>query len=181
MIRLYQIIQNCTRYLTNRLGLTGPLTPTHHLAGLLLVGGLTLALSSCSPEKEPIVFGTDQCNFCKMTIVDQRYGAELVSTTGKVYKFDALECLVNARCRDEEMKNAGVHSMYVVDFNQPGTLVPVESSFYLHSQTLPSPMGMFLTGFAQNQHAVEAAQQYTGDILNWTDVQLLVNGSDSCD
>ena len=38
-----------------------------------------------------------------MTIVDPRYGAELVTTKGKVYKYDAVECLINSVYADEKL------------------------------------------------------------------------------
>ena len=52
-------------------------------------------ISACTVEPQPIQYGRDNCAFCKMTIVDGRYGSELVSSKGKVFKFDAVECLIN--------------------------------------------------------------------------------------
>ena len=33
-----------------------------------------LALQACNPESKPIVYGQDKCEFCRMSIVDQRFG-----------------------------------------------------------------------------------------------------------
>ncbi len=55
---------------------------------------LTLLISSCGSKPEPINYGHDECEFCRMQISDNRYGAELVTDKGKVYKFDSIECLI---------------------------------------------------------------------------------------
>ena len=40
--------------------------------------------SSCSSQVKPIKYGKDECYFCKMTIVDQKFGVEIVSKKGKI-------------------------------------------------------------------------------------------------
>jgi copper chaperone NosL len=56
---------------------------------------LVLLLLACNPESQPINYGADMCEFCRMSIVDQRFGSEIVTQKGKVYKFDAVECMIN--------------------------------------------------------------------------------------
>lgn len=51
--------------------------------------------SSCTTGPEPIRYGQDNCHHCQMTLMDKRFGAEIVTDKGKVYKFDDLNCLVN--------------------------------------------------------------------------------------
>ena len=54
---------------------------------------LSLSLISCSVEPKPVPYGEANCTHCNMTISDNRYGAELVTDKGKVFYFDAVECL----------------------------------------------------------------------------------------
>ncbi len=56
---------------------------------------LLFLIAGCSTEPEPIRFGEDKCAYCQMMIAEPNYGAELVTEKGRVYKFDAVECLVN--------------------------------------------------------------------------------------
>ena len=49
--------------------------------------------SACSKGHQPINYGEDECEFCKMMVMDKRYGAELVTDKGKIYFFDSIECL----------------------------------------------------------------------------------------
>ena len=51
----------------------------------------TVLLAACQPSPKPIEYGSDMCDYCKMTIVDQQHAAELVTTKGKAFKFDAIE------------------------------------------------------------------------------------------
>nr|WP_246229479.1 hypothetical protein [Mucilaginibacter humi] len=52
-----------------------------------------LLLGACSHAPEPIRYGKDACAHCKMTIMDKRFSSELVTAKGKVFKFDAAECM----------------------------------------------------------------------------------------
>ena len=141
-----------------------------------IFGALTIALllSSCTPEPQAINFGTDICHFCKMTIVDQRFGAELVTNKGKVYKFDATECLVNAVYKDEIVSSDNVHSLWVVSYDHPKQLIKAKDAVYLHSKNLPSPMGMFLTAFCKPDMLNKTHQQKKGRKLAWADVKNVV-------
>ena len=56
---------------------------------------IALLVFSCNSSPQPIDYGNDGCHFCKMTIVDKVHAAEIVTKKGKVYKFDATECMVN--------------------------------------------------------------------------------------
>ena len=66
------------------------LKPAHGILVLLL----GVFFSSCSTSPQPINYGNDACHYCQMTIVDQIYGAEVISDKGKIFKFDAAECLI---------------------------------------------------------------------------------------
>ena len=56
---------------------------------------LLLTAFSCNVKPEAINYGSDGCHFCKMIIVDKVHAAEIVTKKGKVYKFDATECMIN--------------------------------------------------------------------------------------
>ena len=57
---------------------------------------LTLAFSiACTVSPKPIDYGHVACHYCSMTIVDKQHAAQLVTTKGKVFNFDAVECMMN--------------------------------------------------------------------------------------
>lgn len=129
------------------------------------------------PEPEPIDFGNEACHHCKMTIVDPRYGAELVTKKGKVYKYDAVECLINSVYMDKIAEPENIHSLWVINFSSPGNLQKAEGCFFLHSRQLSSPMGMFLTAFGTKSSAEKARADYGGEIWNWEETISFVTDS----
>ena len=136
---------------------------------------LTLLLTSCQPKEKAIVYGQDECKHCRMMIVENQYGSELVTKKSKVYKFDSIECLIDY-LRTDEMDENEVALTLVTAFNQPEVLRAVKDSYYLHSIKLPSPMGMFLTAFENKAAAEEAKAKYGGEVMNW---ELLLKKYDS--
>jgi len=125
-----------------------------------------LALTSCQPKEKAIVYGQDECQHCRMMIVEKQYGTELVTKKGKVYKFDSIECLIDYMQTDQISENE-IALSFVTSFNQPEVLRPVKKSFYLYSKQLPSPMGMYLTAFESMEAALVAKEKFGGKILNW--------------
>lgn len=134
----------------------------------------TLLFSACKPEMQPIEFGHDQCQHCRMTIADKRYGAELVTKKGKVYKYDAVECLINSLYKDKLAEPHEVFSLLVIDFSNPATLVNAEQSFYLQSLELPSPMGLFITAVSGEPKAKELQSRHGGQLFDWKNISATV-------
>jgi copper chaperone NosL len=101
-----------------------------------------------------------------MTIMDHRYGTEVVSDKGKVYKFDSIECLVEFL---EDRKNGEERFSLILftPFDQPGKLVDATQSHVLHSKNLPSPMGMYLTAFEDEAIAMNFKENYGGKVYCW--------------
>ncbi|ACO03413.1 MAG TPA: hypothetical protein DEP48_00320 [Persephonella sp.] len=128
---------------------------------------------SCEKVKAPVPidYGVDKCDYCQMKIMDDRYGAELVTSTGKVYKFDSVECLAGFYLKNKDRLK--IHSLWVTDF-QKKNLIPAQKAFYLHSKDLPSPMGMNLSAFASEDELKIVKEKYGGEILKWEDVLTLV-------
>ena len=124
---------------------------------------------ACTPKKQPIRYGEDVCIYCKMNIVEKRYGTEMVTKKAKVYKYDAIECLIN-HIQDKEFNQKDVALLFITPFDKPGTLYDATKATYLRSPKLPSPMGMFLTAFSTKEKAVEKKNELGGEIYNWKEL-----------
>ena len=98
-----------------------------------------LPLASCSSGPEPIRYGQDNCHACKMTLTDRRFGAEIVTVKGRVYKFDDLNCMVDY-LKSGNIAAENIAQVVVVDFQKTGSFVDVESAFFLQNEALKSPM-----------------------------------------
>src|SRR5690606_6893247 len=115
----------------------------------------------------------DACTHCKMTISDNRFGSELVTSKGKVYKFDAIECLV-------EYKNGTTENyafQLVTDFNEPGIFIDAAKAWYLKSDAIPSPMGMGLSAYSDENSAISLATQNGGEVYSWDETKNLSMGN----
>ncbi len=128
-----------------------------------------ILFSACSVQPVPIEYGADKCDFCRMTIVDQQHAAELVTTKGKVFKFDAIECMI--QYAEGEKETAFAFQM-VNDFMRPGELVVAETCHFLISRRLPSPMGANLTAFTNQTDAAQMQQERGGQVFDWEEVRL---------
>lgn len=129
---------------------------------------LGLVLTACSPQPKPIDYGADGCEYCKMTIVDNQHAAEAITTKGKVYKFDAIECMVNFTLKNADREMA---FLLVNAYTQPGELAAVDKSTFLISKNIPSPMGAFLSAFSSTELAEKMQLEQGGRLYNWEQLQ----------
>lgn len=132
------------------------------LAGAL--AALPLLLAACSGAPRPLVAGTDACDFCRMSVSDVRFGAELQGRTGKLHTFDSIECLASFYL-DAEARG-DVRGAWVTDFERGG-FVAADSATYLEGSTLRSPMGRSLVAFAPGASPVELQARYGGRAVDW--------------
>lgn len=127
---------------------------------------LSFILSACTIETKPIDFGNNDCDYCKMTISDTRYGAELLTKKGRDYKFDDLHCM-KGFLNDEIVAEDQIHSLWIVDFSNPEQLIKAETSFLLHNDELKSPMGSNIAAFGNEEDLNKYYSEYSGKILTW--------------
>lgn len=137
----------------------------------LLLGSLLVA-SSCSIESEKINYGKESCHFCKMTIVDNQHAAEMVTSKGKVFKYDAIECMIND-LKQKSVVDFGL--LFVNDYAAPGTLIDAKSATFLISQEIKSPMGAFLSAFEKQEEAQKTLDEHKGKLYNWEEIQKEIN------
>ncbi len=140
---------------------------------LIFLSLLILFFSSCSPKPEPINYGQDVCDLCKMNITDNKFAAELVTTKGKIYKFDSIECLFQFKnsVLDENEK---IHSEWVNDFSNPGKLIDLKNAHFLLSDYFRSPMGLNVLSFFSQEELTKHKNNYGGKELSYDDVMKLV-------
>lgn len=128
-----------------------------------------LTLQSCSTEPEPIKFGTDNCYSCKMTISDQRYGAEMVSKKGRVYKFDDTYCIVQFM-KAKTIADTEIDNVYLVDFAGQGKLVNAKTAYLFKTDEIRSPMGGNVAAFSSAETRTQVKSKYKGTELTWNDL-----------
>jgi len=128
---------------------------------------IAFLLMGCNPKAEKINLGKDQCAECKMTIVDPKFGAEIVTKKGKVYKFDDTHCIaVFLERRGVELSN--IHQTLFVQYNAPGEFVKVKSAEFVVSSQFKSPMGGNAAAFKNATEANKKSAEIEGSrVTNW--------------
>jgi copper chaperone NosL len=101
---------------------------------------LIFPVSGCSVEPESIKVGSDNCHYCKMTISDNKFGVEVITKKGKIFKYDELHCLV-AEISEGGIDITNIKDMYFTDFCIGHSLIKSQNGFYLKSDGLKGPMG----------------------------------------
>lgn len=133
----------------------------------LFVLVISMLLISCSVEPQEVLFGEDACDFCKMTIVDSQHAAEIVTSKGKAFKFDAVECMMNYFNRNA-IESETMAYILVMDYNHPGDLIDAKTASFIISENIPSPMGAFLSAVSNKEIAKQIIELKSGEIYDWT-------------
>lgn len=137
----------------------------HHLIALILTGAL---LASCGrKEPEPIAYGKDSCSECKMTIIDPKFGGEIISKKGKIFKFDDTHCIAKFMERRGIEMNS-IHKTLFVNYNKPNEWLEVEKAQFVVSSLFKSPMGGNAAAFSSKAEAESKSSELPGSkITSW--------------
>lgn len=130
----------------------------------LSIFALLVFLASCSADPRPIAYGQDGCHHCKMTLMDPKFGAELVTEKGKVFVFDDVNCMLQYMdsANDEVYKH-----ILVTDYLNPGVLLDANVAFYLKSDQFKTPMASQIVAFPDYDKMNEFKQKSGGVYLAW--------------
>ena len=142
----------------------------------LLIALLLIApfFQGCNPSQDPetIQVGRDECRQCKMMIVDGRFGGEIVSSKGKVFKFDSFDCLLGFH---KQLVDPGA-KVFLANFAKVGELISAEKAVITELSSTTSPMGSNHIAF----HTLEEAKSILSDpnltVLRWSDLMHDVEG-----
>lgn len=130
----------------------------------LLLFSLVLIFTSCEVGPKEIHYGADACHYCKMTIVDTQHAAQLVTEKGKAFKYDAIECMLNHKANWDQ---ATIKFHLVADYNNPRVLIDATEAHYLVSESIPSPMGAFLSAFEGERELTKIRTEKGGKTYSW--------------
>jgi copper chaperone NosL len=137
------------------------------LLAILLVTGL---ITSCAVEPESINYGSDQCDFCKMGVVDKSHSAQYVTNKGKQFKFDAIECLVR-EIADPEINTSDLAHILVADYANPGNMIVASEATFIICKKIKSPMGAYLSAFSDKKEAQKTIDELGGQLFDWNGIQ----------
>ena len=108
----------------------------------------------------------DMCAFCRMSISEKRYAAELIDRDGEVLKFDEIGCLANFR---KQKNNGSTGATFVTDFERREWL-KAEDAFYVRSPEFKTQMSGGIVAFKDESNARAAAAKYQGTMLRFAEL-----------
>ena len=135
---------------------------------LLLIS--LIILLSCSKDISPLEYGKDQCDHCRMTLTDRKYGAEIITKKGKTIKFDAAECMLNY-LKEKKIDESDIEKYLVINLSDPGALIYAISADYLISPELRSPMGENISSFADKNSTEKYLKNFGGTVYSWEELK----------
>jgi len=127
-------------------------------------------LASCSKEVAQIQYGTDQCEHCKMTLTDKKYGALIYTQKGKSFKFDAAECMLDY-VKENKNSESEIDKYFVINLTEPGELINAAETIFLISPELRSPMGENISAFKNKADAEKYQTEFGGEIFSWDELK----------
>lgn len=125
-----------------------------------------LFITSCTVKPEAFVIGKDVCYDCKMTIMDPKFGAEIITKKGKIYKFDDAHCIAHF-LKEDNVKAADIAQTVFIDHEIETNFLDVKSVFFVVSPQLKSPMNSNAAAFSNKRTAEQIATQTSGKIKDW--------------
>jgi copper chaperone NosL len=135
---------------------------------ILISFAMLFTLASCGPdEPKPIKLNSDTCDFCKMTISNGKFGAELITQKGRYYKFDDVACMVQFAKSNTVV---AYKSYYVSDYSKDNTLIPAEQSFFLKGGTITSPMRGNTVAFNTKKNAIAYQAKLNAELKTWEEI-----------
>lgn len=140
---------------------------------ILLLSFVVIIFTACSKQPQPINYGADECEFCKMIVMDKRYGAELVTDKGKIFMFDSIECLVGY-LDNQKLTQENYSSVWVGNYANPGNIIDAEKALYLKNNELRSPMGLNVLAVENQEQYDKLLNEFGGKQIGWSDLSALV-------
>ena len=125
-----------------------------------------ITVTSCNTSPEPLKVGVDNCHFCKMTISDARFGAELVTKKGKVYKFDDTHCILDY-LQTKEIESANIKNIYISNYAGNHQLIDVKNALLLKAAELRSPMAGNIAAFDAQDSLAVVQKRFPGTVVAW--------------
>lgn len=130
---------------------------------------LLIFFSACNTKPQAFDLGKDACSDCKMTIMDNKFGGEIITKKGRVYKFDDAHCLTHF-IKSGNIKKDDIFQTVFISYQRPNIFLDSKSVQFIVSDQLKSPMNSNAAAFENKKTAEEKLRQIKGTIKNWDEL-----------
>jgi copper chaperone NosL len=136
------------------------------LSSALVTSLILCFLVSCSTQPEPLRIGKDTCHLCKMGIADSRFGGEVISKKGKIFKFDDIGCMARF-IKSGGIAQKDIAQTVVVNYEKQNDFIEAANAVLITGDAVKSPMGSNVAAFVNAAAAVKTISG--GKILSWNE------------
>ena len=127
---------------------------------------LLIFISSCNTKPQSLAYGKDICDDCRMTIMDPKFGGEIITKKGRIYKFDDSHCMVHF-LKSGVVKETDIAQTVFVDYSNEKNFLDVKSNYFVVSPQLKSPMNGDAACFSSKEIAEQKAKETNGTGKSW--------------
>ena len=100
-----------------------------------------------------------------MGVADPKFGSEIITDKGKIYKFDDVGCMIRFMKADGiEKKN--ISRNLVVNYEKQNDLIDADKAVLIVSESTKSPMGFNIAAFSSK----ESVSRIEGKIFSWNEL-----------
>ena len=136
------------------------------MTGIYLLAFLLLPPQG-NKDSTHVDYGKSECSYCRMIIDKKQFGGEILTTTGKILVFDAIECLAASYYREWNVPVHDIKSIRVVDYTNPGTLIRAATATFVRTASVESPMGANLVALPSRPAALKMKKAPADSVLSW--------------
>jgi copper chaperone NosL len=104
-----------------------------------------------------------------MTIVDPKFGGEIITKKGKVYRFDDAACMIHF-LKSGRVRETEISQRLLINFQKQDDFVDVNNAFLFVSPELKTPMGGDAAGFASRDEAEKMNAAGNGKVTTWNEL-----------
>lgn len=140
--------------------------PMKAALALASTGIALMLISSCSSNPEKLQAGKDNCDFCKMAVSDIRFGGEIITRAGRIYKFDDLHCL-RSFLEKGIVPSAKIERTVLVNFDKPDSFIDISNAALLVSDAVRTPMASHTAAFGSASAAEQNRLSDDDKITDW--------------
>ena len=137
-------------------------------ARLASVGLAVLLAAGCGPAgPRSLALGVESCTHCHMTIMEQRFSAQAITETGKVFGFDDVGCLASWLAGSPPP----TASLWVWSAIPEEGWLPAERAAYVRNDTLRTPMRSGVAAVSPGAAADSLTAVLGGTLVGWAEVR----------
>jgi len=100
-----------------------------------------------------------------MGVADPKFGSEIISDKGKIYKFDDIGCMIRfMKAGGIDQKN--ISRTVVVNYEKQNDFIDADKAVLIISESTKSPMGFNIAAFSSKG----PASKIEGKIFSWNEL-----------